>query len=67
MARICGICGKGPQVGNLVSNARNRVKRWIFPNVKTLRYTKAADPKKRVVRGSVCAKCVKAGKIIKVM
>lgn len=67
MARMCDVCGKGPQVANLVSNANNRVKRWVYPNVQKLRYTKAGDPKKRVLRGGVCTKCVKAEKVTKVM
>lgn len=67
MARICGVCGKGPQVANSVSNANNRVKRWVYPNVHTLRYTKTGDQKKRVVRGKVCTKCVKSEKVTKVM
>jgi large subunit ribosomal protein L28 len=67
MARICGICGKGPQVGNLVSHANNRVKRWIYPNVHQLRFTMADDPKGSVHRAKVCTKCVKAGKVRKVI
>ena len=67
MARQCGVCGKGPQVANLVSNAKNRVKRWVYPNVQTMRYTKKGDPKRKVHRGNVCTKCVKCGKVTKVM
>ncbi|EKD49107.1 MAG: hypothetical protein ACD_64C00001G0005 [uncultured bacterium] len=67
MARICGICGKRPQVANLVSNANNRTKRWVYPNVKAMRYTKKDDPKNSVTRGKVCTKCVKGGKVTKVM
>ncbi len=67
MARICGVCGKRPQVANLVSNAKNRVKRWVYPNVKTMRYTKQADSSGKVSRGKVCAKCVKGGKVTKVV
>ena len=67
MARICGVCGKGPQVANLVSNANNRVKRWVYPNVNKMRYTQKDDAKKRVTRGTVCTKCVKAGKVTKVI
>lgn len=65
MARICDICDKRPTVGNLVSNANNRVKRWIYPNVQKLRYTVTNCTK--VVRGAVCTKCMKAGKIQKVI
>ena len=67
MARICGVCGKRPQVANLVSNAKNRVKRWVYPNVQTLRYTKVNDPKRNVQRGKVCTKCLKGGKVKKVI
>jgi large subunit ribosomal protein L28 len=65
MARICDICDKRPHVGNLVSNANNRVKRWIYPNVQKMRYTVSSC--KSVVRGSVCTKCLKAGKVQKVI
>jgi large subunit ribosomal protein L28 len=67
MARICTICGKRPQVANLVSNANNRVKRWVYPNVHTLRYTLASDNSGEVTRGAVCTKCVKCGKVNKVI
>ena len=65
MARICASCDKRPQVGNLVSNANNRVKRWIYPNVQKMRYTLASSNK--VKRGAICAKCLKAGKVKKVI
>ncbi len=65
MARICAVCGKRPQVGNLVSNANNRVKRWIYPNVHAMRFTRVGNGP-CVERGKVCTKCVKAGKITKV-
>lgn len=66
MARICAICDKGPTVANLVSNANNRVKRWVYPNVHTMRYT-LKGAKDRVYRDKVCTKCVKAGKVQKVI
>lgn len=65
MARICDICDKRPTVGNHVSNANNRVKRWIYPNVQKMRYTLLHS--NEVNRGSVCTKCLKAGKINKVI
>jgi len=65
MARICIVCGKRPQVGNLVSNANNRVKRWIYPNVHTMRFTREGKPNS-VERGKVCTKCVKAHKVTKI-
>ncbi len=66
MARICAVCDKGPTVANLVSNANNRVKRWVYPNVHTMRFT-LAGKKDRVYRDKVCTKCVKAGKVQKVI
>ncbi len=67
MARICGLCGKRPCVKNIVSNANNRVKKWVYPNVHTMRYTVKGSPKLTVHRGKVCTKCVKAGKVQKVI
>ena len=67
MAKICEICDKRPQVGNLVSHARNRVKRWIYPNVQKIRFTVPSSGKSCVYRGSVCTRCLKAGKVQKVV
>ncbi|MGB8367432.1 MAG: L28 family ribosomal protein [Candidatus Babeliales bacterium] len=67
MARICSICKKRPQVANLVSNANNRVKRWVYPNVHAMRFTRVGSAKRTVERGKVCTKCVKAGKVKKVI
>ncbi len=66
MARICAVCGKGPQVANSVSNANNRVKRWVYPNVHAVRYTLTNAADKGVKRGKVCTKCVKGKKVQKV-
>lgn len=68
MARICSICDKRPRSANLVSHARNRTGRWLYPNVHTMRFkvVKSSTPNK-VYRGAVCTKCVKAGKIQKVI
>ncbi len=66
MARICVVCKKRPQVANLVSHAKNRVKRWVFPNVHKMRFKMANDPSGKVLQDKVCTKCVKAGKIKKV-
>jgi len=65
MANICTICDKRPQVANLVSNANNKTKRWVYPNVQVMRFTLKGQT--TVHRGAVCTKCVKAGKIEKVI
>ena len=67
MARICGVCGKGPSVANLVSHANNRVKRWVYPNVHRIRFSLAHDATGKVHNDKVCTKCVKAGKVKKVL
>ncbi len=67
MARICTVCEKRPQVANLVSHANNKVKRWVFPNVHMMRYSCAGDNSGAVHRGKVCTKCVKAGKVKKIV
>ncbi|HEV2916900.1 MAG TPA: 50S ribosomal protein L28 [Candidatus Babeliales bacterium] len=66
MARICTVCDKRPQVGNLVSNANNRVKRWIYPNVHTIRFVRNEGGSRSIERGKVCTRCVKAGKVSKI-
>ena len=38
MAKICDITGKRPRVGNRVSHAKNRTKRWFYPNLQTKRF-----------------------------
>jgi large subunit ribosomal protein L28 len=67
MARICTVCGKGPQVVNSVSNANNRVKHWVYPNVHSMRFTVTGNSAGKVMRAKVCTKCVKAGKVQKVL
>ncbi len=65
MSNICAICNKRPQVAKLVSNANNRTKRWVYPNVHVMRFKHKGQTE--VYRGAVCTKCVKAGKIEKVI
>jgi large subunit ribosomal protein L28 len=65
MANICAVCNKRPQRANNVSNAKNRTIRWIYPNVHTMKFS--LKGRKKVCRGAVCTKCVKAGKIEKVL
>lgn len=67
MARICAICDKRPQVGNRVSHANNKTKRWLYPNVHKIRFVRTSSEKVKVERGAVCTKCVKAGKVRKVI
>jgi large subunit ribosomal protein L28 len=61
MAKICEICGKKPMFGNNVSHANNITKRRWNPNLQTVRAVVNGTPK----RVTVCASCMKAGKVIK--
>lgn len=65
--KICAVCDRGPRSTFSVSHAHNRTKRWVYPNVHTIRFTLVGDAKGKVHRGAVCTKCMKAGKIKKVV
>lgn len=67
MSRICAICAKRPQTANLVSHANNKTKRWVYPNVHRMRYTLAGDTSGKVQQACVCTRCLKAGKVKKVL
>lgn len=67
MSRTCSVCGKGPQVANMVSHANNRVKKWVYPNVHKMRFMYSNDNSKKVHTGCVCTKCVKAKSVKKVL
>ena len=38
MAKICDITGKRPRVGNKVSHAHNKTKRWFCPNLQQKKF-----------------------------
>lgn len=61
MARMCDICGKKPSVGNNVSHAHNLTKRRWLPNLKSVKAN--VDGQTKTL--TVCAKCLKAGKVTK--
>ena len=61
MAGRCDICGKGPMVGCNVSHAHNKTKRRFKPNLRRVRAVVDGSP----TRIRVCAKCLKAGRVVK--
>lgn len=67
MSRICSVCGKRPHVANNVSHAKNRTKKWVYPNVHKMRFTLVGCDSGKVSSGKVCTKCVKAKKVQKVI
>ena len=63
MSQRCDICGKGPSVGHKISHAHNLSKRRWLPNLASLR----AMVDGTVKRMRVCTRCLKAGKVTKVV
>jgi large subunit ribosomal protein L28 len=63
MAQRCDICGKGPSVGHKISHAHNVTNRRWLPNLASLR----AMVDGTVKRLRVCTRCLKAGKVTKVV
>lgn len=61
MAKVCEVCGKKPSTGNNVSHAHNLTKRRWLPNLKSVRAS--VDGRTQTMR--ICAKCLKAGKVVK--
>ena len=61
MSRVCEVCGKGTLFGNNVSHAKNHTRRTWLPNLIEVK-TKVDGAVKTV---KVCAKCLKAGKVVK--
>jgi large subunit ribosomal protein L28 len=62
MAKVCEVCGRGPQFGHRVSHAHNVTNRRWNLNLQNVR---------AVVNGSnkrirVCTSCIKSGKVQKV-
>jgi large subunit ribosomal protein L28 len=61
MARVCELCGKGPQFGNAISHAHNVSKRRWNVNLRPVR-AKVQGATKRL---RVCTNCLKSGKVVK--
>ncbi|HZT73872.1 MAG TPA: 50S ribosomal protein L28 [Terriglobales bacterium] len=61
MARVCDICGKGPQFGNRISHAHNVTKRRWEVNLQTVR-AKVGGGNRRL---RVCTNCIKSNRVVK--
>jgi large subunit ribosomal protein L28 len=61
MAKVCEVCGRGPQFGNKISHANNMTKRRWNINLQEVRALVKGAPK----RMRVCTSCIKSGKIQK--
>ena len=62
MARVCEVCGKGPQFGNNISHAHNVSKRRWNVNLRPVK-TKVRSGNTKKMR--VCASCLRSGKVAK--
>lgn len=65
MARVCDVCGKGPQFGNNISHAHNVTKRRWNVNLHQVRarVPNLRDGGTRKLR--VCTACLRSGKVVK--
>ncbi len=63
MSRICDVCGKQAQVGNNRSHALNATKRRFQPNLSKIR----AEINGEVKKINICASCLKANKVRKIV
>ncbi len=61
MARVCDVCGKGPQFGHRVSHAHNVTGRRWNVNLQTVRAIINGAAK----RIRVCTSCLRSGKVHK--
>ena len=61
MARVCEVCGKGPQFGNNISHAHNVSKRRWNVNLRPVKAKVGGQARKM----RVCANCLRSGKVTK--
>ena len=61
MAKVCEVCGRGPQFGNRISHAHNVTKRRWNLNLQSVRALVNGAAK----RIRVCTSCIRSGKIQK--
>ena len=61
MAKVCEVCGRGPQFGNRVSHAHNITKRRWNINLQTVHALVNGAGK----RLRVCTSCIRNGKVQK--
>ena len=59
MARVCDVCGKGPQSGNNISHAHNVSKRRWSVNLRPVRASVNGSTRKL----RVCTACIRSGKV----
>jgi len=63
MSRKCEICGKGPSFGNSVSHSNRKTRTKWLPNLVNIK----ARIQGAVLKVKLCTKCLKSGKVEKVI
>ena len=63
MSRVCTICSKRPMTGNQISKSFRHTKRRWLPNLQRVRIQTEEGTR----RLRVCTKCLKSGKVAKVI
>jgi large subunit ribosomal protein L28 len=63
MSRKCDICGKSTAFGNTVSHSKNRSRRTWRPNLLGIK----AKVNGTVENLTICTRCLKSGKVAKVV
>ena len=61
MAKVCDVCGRGPQFGNRVSHAHNLTRRRWNPNLQRVRVVVGKTHKSM----RVCTNCIRSGRVAK--
>lgn len=63
MPKVCEICGKGPHFGQSISHSHRATKKKWKPNLQRVK----AKSKKGIKRIWVCTRCLRSGKVTKVL
>jgi len=63
MSQVCDVCGKRPSAGNLVSHSMRHTRHVRMPNIQ--RVHAYVDEKKVWI--NACTRCIKSGKVSKVV
>ena len=63
MAKVCHSCGKGPAFGNSRSHSMVATKRRFNPNLQQMRILLNGSP----TRAYVCTRCLKSGRVQKLV
>lgn len=63
MSNICAVCGKQPGMGHNVSHSNKKTARMFKPNIVKIK----VEYNGKVQNMNICTKCLKSGKVKKVL